>query len=244
MDELHSDLGTDYHLALPQVALESNLYQVTYAELSFAGDYIILDNGAAELGNPLPWDKIMEVSSFINPQELVLPDVYKDPEGTKKAVQAWEDYDHRGDIGRLRDYKYMAVVAGATYQNCMKLVSWYANKPYINTLGIPRHFVNTIGMRARIQLAGMIHDLYGDRFELHMLGTNPTWMEELKEFKGMHIVRGVDTSAPFNYAFHGSYVNSGRHFSRPTGYFELPASAFNTDVARTNIAIMKGWLGI
>jgi hypothetical protein len=234
---------TDYQLVLPQIVNQYPKYEDGYRHLTVRGDFIILDNGAAELGSPLPWTKILSAARHVGANELVLPDVYRDPIGTKQAVQAWEDYDNSvTKLGTEPKYKYMAVVAGHNYQDIMKLVSWYYNKSYITTLGIPRHFVETVDARARIKIAYMINELYPDRFEMHMLGTNPMWMAELKEFKVLDFVRGVDTSAAFVYAYSGHRVDCGKCFTRPSFYFDLPEKVIDWTLVLENIKIMEEWI--
>lgn len=234
----------DYHLVLPQVALEYPKYMDFYKKLG-SKKYMILDNGAAELGSPLPWNKIVQVGEVIGAHELVLPDVYMDNAGTKKAVQAWEDYDYHHDYPLSRAeggrFNYMAVVTGEDFQECMKLVTWYENKKYITALGLPRHLVTTINATARATLAEMVNKLYPNRFELHMLGTNSHYMREVQLLGQLPYVRGIDTSAPFNYAYDGYRVDATREINRPKDYFDIRENVIDQQLIDTNITILNTW---
>lgn len=235
-------LSTDFHLAL---AIPELLQDETYREaLSFAktaGDFIVLDNGAAEgvMAQPHELDAIAEE---IEADEVVLPDVMRDSLQTIKAVADFMYY-------YAERPSYMAVVQGKNFEELMHCAETFAEHKQIKTLGIPRHLLTTMQSRtARIDTVFKLSEVYGERFEFHMLGTNPQWIEETYYIAKYHpYVRSVDTSAPWNYAIAHRNVNGGQETWRPKQYFEwnwaqrVTAKQVSANLIKRNVRTFKRW---
>jgi hypothetical protein len=231
---------TNYQLVLPQVVKQHPLYAQNYHGLGLKPkNFTILDNGAAELGTPLPWNELIQIGLQVKAKEIVLPDVYMDAEGTKKLLIEWEEW-----YGRHLPvpFTYMAVVHGQSWQEWMGMIAWYSDKYWVDTLGIPRHLLETCGdSRIRVKLAALIEELYPGRFKLHMLGTNPEHMDEVVHLGRMDNIRGIDTSAPFVYAYSGHQLDCGKPFKRPEAYFDMRGILFDYALVETNVMILERW---
>jgi len=101
------------------------------------------------------------------------------------------------------------------------------------------HTTNTKDIRA--QLASYIRGNYPS-YQVHLLGTNPSYIKELRVHAtdfAIAGVRGVDTSAPFNYAWGAKSMLEGQHCGRPEYYFEINLPT--TQALDYNIQLLKAW---
>lgn len=234
-------LRSKFHLALAIPELMSRrTYGGMYARLSHTGDFVVLDNGLAE-GKPATVDELMSYAKAIRAKEVVLPDVMKAASGTIGAVKAF----FKGTVSL--DYDYMAVVQGQSQKDFFKCAEEFAKLPFIRTLGIPRHMLTTLNQQAaRIDFAHVVNEKYPKRFELHFLGTNPTWVSEVRHTsKYAPFVRSVDTSMPFNYAIAGELLGiNSKQITRPNHYFGVDWShKIDGYLLRSNIQILMEWAG-
>lgn len=228
-------LASDYHLMLPQL-LYSRSYEFFFRHLCLNNDqYVILDNGAAE-GYEATDEELVRLVAQFQPDELVLPDVIGDGPATVKRV---------GEFLRGFDFepncKIGAVAAGQDRADALctavELLSKYPDT--IDVLYIPRSLVTPDDPKARLHLAEQIHDI-SDR-EIHFLGASRFWVGEIREVAALPFVRGMDTSAPFNYTFYGQWVGRQRQITRPGAYFTIGGHNFDQDLLTVNITTMKEW---
>lgn len=225
---------TDYQLLLPQ-CLENNRYVHAYRRARRNGSYLILDNGAAEAVETSPED-LMERAHEMMVNEVVVPDVMGDGAATLEAALAFS-------VHTCPQFNYMGVVQGSSWGECMDCIKGFSTLQYITTLGIPRHLLD-ISEDMRVTLVDHIRLKYGDRWQLHLLGMNRKYTNELisygRAYRMWH-VRGIDTSAPFIYAFNGTPLTShGTILERPENYFERSISYMDTTYI--NLSIMKLWV--
>jgi hypothetical protein len=230
-----------YKLILPQHWNDQNHLEATMLNHR-RGGFTILDNGAAE-GKMVEWDELLKLARRYHVNEVVLPDVMENAEGTKVAVKrvfedTWHPTNHFGLMG---------VVQGHSTDECTDLIDYYLGMQgrTLTSIGLPRNLINTIGVQeARYILARYIRNR-DDHVAIHLLGTNPTFITELyhlgRNFRALN-VRGVDTSAPFVYTLHGQWIGDGHVAVRPDDYFERPRSSFPQKLLEQNIATLKEWV--
>jgi hypothetical protein len=226
---------TNYQLVLPE-HLGNPEYQEAYINARRQGNYLIMDNGAAE-GNLLSHGQLRSMALGLMVNEIVVPDVLGYMDDT---LQLAKDFFRFGVDTR---FNYMGVVQGKSFDECCACVEAYASDhENINVLGIPRHLMTTCNKDdIRSELALYIRRTHPSRFQVHLLGTNPEYIRELHDLQGQfHIagVRGVDTSAPFNYAYHARSILDGEVASRPDKYFDVfinksQALAYNIELLST-----------
>jgi hypothetical protein len=232
---------TDYQLVLPHVTDER--YIEAYRSARKRGDYLILDNGAAE-GGIAHLDHLFGIAFDLMVNEIVVPDVLGDYLGTVQEVQTFETYlkNHQHDF---EQFNYMAVVQGQNWDEICSLVDFYSQINWVTSLGIPRILCDTLDdAGARVGVIRYVAETYGNRFQIHLLGTNPRYIRELVRF-GPELdkwgVRGVDTSAPFNYANCGKFIDHFDSIERPGGYFQLDAHHFGRVQVKHNLEVMLEW---
>lgn len=227
---------TDYQLVLPEHLAEKR-YQEAYITARRNGDYMIMDNGAAE-GNLLSPGQLRSMALGLMVHEIVVPDVLGDMYATLQMAKEFFQF------GVDTRFKYMGVVQGRTLDECCACVeAYFSDHGNITVLGIPRHLISTCKQKnIRAELAMYIRRNYPG-YQVHLLGTNPAYIRELKEYSyDFHIagVRGVDTSAPFNYAYRAKSILDGEHAGRPEDYFNVNLSV--KGAVDYNIQILKSWV--
>jgi hypothetical protein len=190
-----SDLLGDYHLLLPSL-MGSEPYRDEYRTRTSLNNYYILDNGIAE-GRAVDFIHQLAMARVIGAQEVILPDVMKDMDGTLRAVaQAfYPAFEHRSR------YQFMFVCQGKNISECVhsaiRAMNLYPG--IIGSFGIPRHTLSN-GFRARVTIATRL-SLEFPHKPIHLLGTHPEYSNELMELAS-HLstigVRGADTSLAWN----------------------------------------------
>lgn len=229
-----------YHLMLAQLA-DHPEYLKTYQVARSMGDFIILDNGAAE-GEQVDNEELLRVAQLVNPQEIVLPDVMRDPDATFEAIIKFMMQ------GYVRpEYRYMGVVQSAgSIQHARDMIDTYSEMDWVDTIGLPRHLLQTCNDRTvRVNLALETAAQYGNRFQIHLLGASPLWSAELemaaKALNHLDCVRGMDTSMPFNYGIKHTSVKGTDYIKRIDNYFEYQPSDYERSIIMQNIIDMMEW---
>jgi hypothetical protein len=144
--------------------------------------------------------------------------------------------------GAKHDYKLGLVCTGRSAEEAfdfaLGMVDQWPDK--IDVLYLPRLLVTEEYRGARIDLATNLHEVFSD-IEIHFLGANSKFIEEMKYAGELGIVRGMDTSAPYNYAFAGQELDGGEQVNRPEGYFNLMSNQFDLRLVQYNIEVAQNW---
>lgn len=232
-------LRSKFHLALaiPEL-MARRTYGGMYTRMSALGDTVVLDNGLAE-GTPATPELLLRYAKQVKAKEVVTPDVMKDCAATVKAVTDFFKLDVP------LDYSFMAVAQGMKLADFHICVEAFAGLPFVSTVGLPRHMLGTLNSRAcRIDLANWINGNYPSRFDVHLLGTNPGWIPEVRHAaKYAPFIRSVDTSMPFNYALVNEDLDTTSvQVTRPDKYFETDwVRRVNSILLRKNIYTLLRW---
>lgn len=226
---------TDYQLMLPQLLRDPRYTDRYWQYGSDPEQYVIMDNGVAE-GEQWAPVALRAAAQEFKVDEVVIPDHMMDAELTMKEVRAWEPID---------GIKNMVVIQGTSMDECLWMIEHLEDVEYISTIGIPRHLGKTTGHKdVRLHLVHELYQRYGGRYEIHLLGAQSFWPEEL-HFAAVSygsLIRGMDTSMPFNYAYFEERVDSGMYMPRPKNYFDLPIQEFDPEVVVTNVDKMLDWV--
>lgn len=236
-------LRSDFHLALPIVdCIHNKGYVETYRQAGAEGGYIVLDNGAAD-GGLVSNTRLMQVAHMLDVHEIVAPDVFYDKAGTVSRVSEFMRWLSDHEDGAY--YKVMAVVQGTSMASLRKCVEVYSTINAISVVGLPRHMLTTLNQKAaRIDMANWIKENFGERFQIHLLGTNPVWLKEVASAaKYAPHIRSVDTALPFNYALASQNLETTRVvLTRNPEYFLLDWSETASERhVNNNINTFLGW---
>lgn len=220
----------DFHMALAHLVDEEGYEKYTeFFKNRKEGSFCILDNGIIE-GNPMPIETIIEKAAVINADEIVLPDAYKDASKTIKMVDAAIKVlcDKFGKHGW--PFKLMVVPQGeseAIWLDCAKILLQEYGE-YIDTIGVPKHLIDTVGIRdARLYAISKLGDAVDlEGYEIHLLGCWKTPLEVLTIAKASEqgiipTVRSCDSAIPYVYARKGlRFSDDDRPDSDPIEFAE------------------------
>ena len=235
-------LRSNFHLTLAIPGLQSRkTYGGMYQRAVRLGDYVVLDNGAAE-GQPATDEALFNMGKALQCNEVVLPDSMYESKQTVEAVARFlSNPNFVWDVVP----KMMAVPQGTALRSFRYCINAFAEMPDIKVIGIPRHIIPTLDMKsARVDLANWIAENHPNRFEIHFLGMHPMWLGEIPAtVKYAPHVRSVDSSLPFNYAIARKRLVGAKDIvMRPDFYFEEDWSRrISTKLVRDNIKTLMEW---
>jgi hypothetical protein len=228
---------TNYHMVLPQL-LSNSSYNRYYQECCRnPNNFVIMDNGAAE-GETVSSQKLVNHAIELGVQEVVAPDVLGDASYTlRRSLDFVDDFGHllfEHNIG------IMYVLHGRTWNELYMGIHFATCTQYISSIGIPRSTFDLFPYDlARHSVASQISDRTNK--PIHLLGMHPKYITEFGGKSWPDSVRGVDTSAPYNYTYSGAKIDgSDNPVSRVRDYFDLPIELFDEYLLAANINYLKG----
>lgn len=234
---------SDYHMALTHLVLENREYADFYKERRKRGDYVILDNSLIEMGSAMDMEKMLRAAEMINPNEVVLPDVFRCSGETIEAIdRCLMSYGRE-----LRHYKTMAVVQGQNMEEWLQCHDILSKYPEVSCIGIPK-VASTFNDAAsgRYGICTMLNmwNWHDPNKAYHLLGVWDNPYPEIDAISTYNWVRGVDTVLPVLMGTMGIAFNevSGLLISRPqrpvdfhSDYDPFP------DIVERNIFQMLRW---
>ncbi len=207
---------TAYFMALAQEVLLDAEYARFFRERSEAGQWVILDNGACELGESVDGEPLLEAFRLVRPQQLILPDKIDDGAGTYELVRAFLA-KYATQLGGTR---LTAVAHGRDYTDWLSSWRQLTSLPQVGAMAIGKTapaFPDARPDYARI--AALEHlvskGLLPEHMTVHVLGSADAVHLELAQLRQFGFVTGLDTSAP---VVHGA---SGIRFEEGTAYRKL-----------------------
>lgn len=202
---LLNHVDTSYHLVLAQQLLFEPDYISYYKAKRIRGDFIIVDNGAAELGESLPFDDVLQAAEQINADEICLPDKLKDADRTLDL--------HYKYYQKVPSYRRMAIPQGKDGKEWLYCLDELLDILDFFSVGVPKHLDDSSEGRMFV-LGEMERRGYHKMFHVHLLGCNKAPLYEVKLVqKNFPWVRGIDTAAPLAYAQASQTLNYGKHIS-------------------------------
>lgn len=201
------------HLVLAHIVAEADTnpaaaeYVRFYKERSEAGDYIICDNSAFELGASFDPNELIKLAKKIGADALVLPDYPGlDVSVTIDAAIEWAPrfkeaglhtffvpQSEPGDLsGWINGYEW------ATKQDNIDIIGW-------SILGVPNALPNVSRTFARVVMANLLQDRDIDtsiKYN-HFLGLNAGPGLELPSLLKMGVLDSCDSSGPIWSAING-----------------------------------------
>lgn len=220
--------GLSMHFVLAQKALDDHQMIRHYMERSAHGDFIILDNGAAE-DEHVKTEDLIHVANWIRADEVVLPDVLRDAEQTIMLST-----DHHL-LGCVPMRKRMVVPQGKNWEEwewCLRSLLFHCTPA---TIGVPKWLNELPGGRAyalRILLKLGV-DL---EYNVHLLGASRNLETEMKELN-FHWVRSMDTAQPI--AMAQKQLNILKSDEDRVSYEW--GEPFVREIAVTNIQLALSW---
>lgn len=232
--------GRRFHLLLAHLARNRNYVQAVH---DMKG-YKILDNSLMENGHKaMEMRAVISAAHVLQPDEIVLPDVFCDGRATLDLAAESLAYCTR--VGARRRYMVAAVAHGKTAQEWLVCYQGLVALG-VDVIHIPKVMDTSWPYGGR---AGLVHWLHNtnhrNRFiEHHLLGiwTNPV---ELASYVYIPWLRSCDTALPIQAAFSNTTLHPlwgldplGPKSKRPENYFDLILTDEQHLIADENIRIL------
>lgn len=233
---------TEYHLVLPHLVSRSVAYGDAMRERS---GFKMMDNGAAE-GEKLAAIELLELSTWVGVDEIVVPDALYDWFRTVELAKQFEKYAEDW----LYRFDFALVLQGMDYKDFVHCFMAYEhNFPWATTLMLPRLMVGALGVKeARMNFLSAFYDQIESRFRaVHLLGSSQ-YTDEVKLLREVPIVRGIDTSMPIAMGLEDKdiAVTSNRYTPHNgKDYFDTRLEDLQTHATRIsrNIRTFRYWAG-
>lgn len=197
----------EYNMCLYHIVKSNDTYAKHFRELREQGQFVIMDNGAAEGVNP-SYEELIPVYAKVHPSEIVLPDVvYNKVETIKRTVAAYNEFE-RNSLQEV--YQFMAVPQGETFNDWLDCLTTFLSLPHITTIGVSKFvtpkFQKEMGDDANVRLecvdaiVRLAHRMKRP-VQIHLLGCydNPKEIAEINRIFE-DVVRGTDSAIAYVYS--------------------------------------------
>jgi|WetSurSiteA1Bulk_404760.scaffolds.fasta_scaffold07815_4 hypothetical protein len=222
----HHELG--YHMVLPQYMTIPS-YAIFYHRVAKGGHFIMVDNGAAELGKSIEWATVLDVADQLDAAEIVMPDVLDN------ALETW-----------IETEKALPTVPARRRAMCPQGRSWSDWESCLErmvnagcrTICVAKRYEKLPGGRARGVEIICKHNWHLDH-DIHYLGVHKNPLAEAQLAVNQHnddiskLVRGIDTAAPI------AYAQAGIRLDATDSHHSLDwTKEFPIELASSNIALL------
>ena len=225
---------SDYHLVLTHKVIFDRRYCAFYKERSKAGDFIILDNSAAENNaKSRPLKDVVLAALLIRPKVVVLPDYLFDSDRTLDELENALRSPHLRFMYRtIPDIKFAAVVQGADpddWLECFHILNDRNNG--IDILGIPMLTTYLFGSRyeALRRIAKRV------KKQCHLLGF---WqnvpLAEIEKEREFDFVMGIDTSKPVKLAVKGRTLEQWTSLEKDRDFIDRKHNSIDLELLKAN----------
>jgi hypothetical protein len=224
---------SDYHLVLSHKIIYDYQYQKFYHERSKAGDYILLDNSAAEKnGRSIPLKDVVLAAMLVKPSVVFLPDFMFDSMRTLEELENVFNSPHLRLMRRyLPETEIAVVVQGASPEDWMMCFNVLNSLPGVDILGIPMLTTQVFGSRSKAL------ELIKKKVKkkCHLLGFwRDTPLEEIKKEREYDFVMGIDTAKPARLAVQGKGLSEWTSLERDKTFIDRDHNHVDKELLRRN----------
>jgi len=210
---------SNYHLTLSHKIIYDKAYQEFYRARSKAGDFILLDNSAAEKhGRSIPFKDVVLAAVLTKPSVVFLPDFMFDSHRTLEELENVFKSPHIRFMRRvLPETKIAAVVQGASPEDWMMCFSVLNSLQGLDVLGIPMLTTQIFGNRWKA-LEAIKKKV---KKQCHLLGfwkTAP--LSDLTLESKYDFVMGIDTAKMVRLATEGKTLAQWNDVSHNKAYID------------------------
>lgn len=201
--ELLHLVNLGYHFVLAQY-LSDPAYRRMYQTHVARGHFIMMDNGAAELGKSIGIARLVALAHEMRVDEVVMPDALDDHDTTLRLTTDALLYIPE----RMRAFCPQGT-SWAEWEDCAEKMVAMGGA----TLCIAKRYEKLPGGRPHalklIRIRG-----WDDIFNVHLLGVQANPIAEILAARKVYSeIRGIDTAAPFAYAQIGKPIDGPVHCS-------------------------------
>lgn len=195
--------GGSYHMALGQHLATDPKYLTQFERFRKRGDFIIVDNGAAENdGSNVPFRDIVEAARVIRADEIVLPDVLKDKDATLKRST------NPHTLSMVPPKRRMVVPQGRDWEEWRECLETLTTLARPASIGVPKWLESLPGGRAHALDYIYNRTRIWMYYNIHLLGIYRKPFSEVQDAVQISPdIRGIDTGAPIAWAQRGVPFN-------------------------------------
>lgn len=246
-----ASMSDNYHLLLSNLFHREG-YAEYYRGRRVAGDFLILDNSAHELGHGESFDALEKKIELVHPNEVVVPDRLFFGDDTVENAQEFIPQFRR----RFGDEIGLVGVPQGRTQNEWGECLIRLLELGVNTIGISKDYEvwngGLIGLAEKVDTAARMARV-SEPVPIHMLGWGRD-LAQLREYSQFNreancsFIRGVDSAKPLVYADAGIDLSQfppddmPRYPKRPGDFFSV--TGIDVNLAMSNIALMKNWANL
>jgi len=232
--------GNTFHLCLAHV-LDRDAEQVRFYRQRSASldDYVILDNGAYELGASFQFEHVLKIAEEIIPDEIVLPDVFLNKAGT--IIEAVKGFEMLSKQSAFEQCNLMVAPQGRNTLEWVECFEYLVSAVHPDVIGIPVVYESMMGRGILIEKVARLFNNKGYQPKIHLLG----WDGDLYKLNCYArdyrcLVRGADSAKPYYFSQKSNpqVLFSGEPIKRPDNYFTLPYRAFDEDFIHRNLNLV------
>jgi len=196
LDWVRSQFQLTFHLVLTKRCLEDAIYMDFYRRCRLEGDFLILDNSAAEDKTAVEGSSMMDIAEELRPDIVVAPDViYTKTETLARTGSFLAKYKSDLDVSGI---KVMAVPQGTTSEEWYNCYEAFNADSRIDWLGISMFY--TPKFSKRLEALRLIAPTIQKPCHLLGLWDNPYSLLEERKFDFVH---SIDTAKMIEYALEG-----------------------------------------
>lgn len=193
-EDYHELIKRPFQFLLGHEMLESDSYLSTARQMRQYGCFIMIDNGAAELGSATLDDfpDIVQAALNIDADEIVLPDALRD---AQKTIEMTTEQAHL-----VPPKRRVVVPQGTNWAEWIDCFLELHKQVQFVTVGIPKHAEAWEGGRiAGLKL--LKHLGYDTIYNIHLLGTYGQPIQEIYQLSQAYgpLIRSFDTGASCSY---------------------------------------------
>jgi hypothetical protein len=231
-------------MILPSL-LKNTFYRIAYSPKIMNESFVILDNGMYE-DNMMSNENLIELVDRWQVDELVMPDVREDMNGTLEATDTFLNMYEQVQLDK--EPSLMAVIQVEREIDIPEFIKRMIGiehnhfGPNKFSWGIPRRLVEKFGPHIRMHIVDTLEEM-APEYPIHLLGyarngDHPNVFNEVRALAWR--VRSIDTDAPFVWACHDADIrmDSTPH-ERPSNYDGL--ISIDRNLIRTNIKALDAW---
>lgn len=197
---------SDYHMCLAHL-MGPGPYRDWFAQKASAGEHVLMDNGSAECGVPLPAETLFDLAADVGVTEMTLPDVIWDSARTRELhLQAAE-------LAGSYPVRLMAIPQGRTRREWVSSAEYmleHADALGIGAIGVSKFQHGVWADRAQAILS--VPGLVASDLDIHLLGCwgdDPTEAFRTAAALPDGRVRGIDSGIAAIYAQNGHELMRG-----------------------------------
>lgn len=241
-------------MCLAHRVIEDETYATFYRNASDAGSLVMMDNSLWELGEAMMLTDLMPALEAVRPDELIVPDVFRDGPATQKA---FTDFTMQAvaagfDGPCSEEYPWQrnaVVVHGQDRQEWIECLDFFNDQDNAHTLCLPKVLDEIwqpggrLGCVTFLEATGRVR---ADK-RYHCLGiwTDPIEVLLLSRHKW---IRSLDTALPIHAGMRGvrfdpDFGLSRRRTKRPHKYFGVAYDTLEPHMAdiRFNVTTTLEW---